>query len=115
MSWDSLRADIVDEFVEAQRRPARALTRVESQEGEHLAPAVRRRVVRELTRLEVAFLVQLRKDPRVAGAGRALMLGSRDTRKMAERLVSKRCIRLEHLKNKRRTLVARFVSGGFYG
>lgn len=115
MTWhQQLRADIVEEFAEAQRRPERSSCRTDAEADEQLIPAVRHRRVRALTALEVAFLVELRRDPRVARAAAALKLGSTVARKTAVRLSRQRLIRLEHLKNKRRTLVARFVAPGFY-
>lgn len=116
-----LQRSVIEDFAEAQRLARRdpivrrdCDTDDDRPDYERLSFATRRRSERPLTKLEVAFLVELRRDPRVARAAAALKLGSTVARKTAVRLSKQRLIRLEHLKNKRRTLVARFVSGGFY-
>lgn len=104
----NLRRDVLDDFAEAQQLARRdALVR-----SGGLSFATRRKPEHSLTKLEARFLSELRHDPRIARAARALCLGSRVGRRVAENLRCKRLIRLEHLRNKRRTLVARFVGKG---
>lgn len=109
-----LRRDVLDDFAEAQQLARRDAPLVRGGDDEQFSLATRRRPERPLTKLEAQLLAELWREPRVARAGRALGLGSAVTRKTVRRLQSRRLIRIERLKNKRGTLVARFVRGGFY-
>lgn len=116
MSWFALRSEVLADFDEVQHLGERA-ARVRcggDDASELVATPVRRRRVQQLTRLEAEFLAELCREPRVSRAARALLLGSAHSRKTIRALVAKRLIRLERLKNKRGTLVARLVRGGFY-
>lgn len=109
MTWQpDLRSEILDEFEDARHRARRGSLVVAGLEDGVVVAAFRRRPARDLTALEVAFLSELRFDSRVARAASALKLGSRVARRIAGALSRQRWIRLEHLKNKRGTLVARF-------
>lgn len=106
MSWENLRQDIVEDFFEVQRR--RSLIVGAAARAEASPP--------DLTRLQVAFLAEIIRDPRVCRAARALNLRSRNSRRIVRRLRELGFVRVEHRKNKRKTLVAYPVLGSLrYG
>lgn len=116
-----LQLSVLEDFAEAQQLARReSIARRDSgsdddrPDYESLSLATRRRPERPLTKLEARLLGELWREPRVARAGRAIGLDSSNTRKTVRRLCERRLIRLERLKNRRGTLVARFVRGGFY-
>lgn len=116
MTWVALRSDVLADFDEVQQLGERAarVTCGGDDAPELVVTPVRRRRLRQPTPLEVRFLAELCREPRVSRVTRALMLNSGCSRKVLRALVAKRLVRVERLKNKRGTLLAYLVRGGIY-